>query len=148
MKWFFEKSSVEDLTVVIQNPDYTKDVSDLVGYLEAYENRSKGIISVKTVDDIAILKVDKIRAIEVEGDYLRIYDGKRQILTRDRLYRFQEKMGHPDMVQVSKHSVINIQYLEKMEASFSGNMTAFLRDGLKITVSRRYLKALEKHLGL
>lgn len=148
MKWFFEKSSVSDLTVVIQNSDYTQDVLDLVAYLEAYENRSKEPISIKTGDEIVILKVDKIRAIEVEGDYLRVYGDKRQILTRDRLYRFQEKMGHPDMVQVSKHSVINIHYLERMEASFSGNMTAFLTGNLSITVSRRYLKALEKHLGL
>ncbi|MFV8214762.1 LytTR family DNA-binding domain-containing protein, partial [Streptococcus pluranimalium] len=65
-----------------------------------------------------------------------------------RLYQFKEKVGSQDMIQVSKQSLINIRHLERMEASFSGNMTAFLTGGLKIAVSRRYLKVLEKRLGL
>ncbi|MDY4760871.1 LytTR family DNA-binding domain-containing protein [Streptococcus thoraltensis] len=148
MKWFFEKSSVDELSIIIKNREYTSEVVDLIAYLESYASSPKGIVSVKTLDDILILKIDDIVAAEVDGDYLNIYYHNREISTRQRLCQFKQRLNHPDMIQVSKQSLINIQHLERMEASFSGNMTAFLTNGLKITVSRRYLKTLEKRLGL
>lgn len=148
MKWLFENKSVDELTVCIQKSAYDQEVVDLVTYLGDFQTRDTDVISVKTSDDIVILKLSDLRAVEVDGNYLVIYYQNRRISTRQRLYQFKEKVGSQDMIQVSKQSLINIRHLERMEASFSGNMTAFLTGGLKIAVSRRYLKVLEKRLGL
>lgn len=148
MQWSFEKAAVDELSLLIQNPDYNEEVVDLIHYLENYKGFSKDIVTVKSLDEILVLKRKYIRAVEVDGDYLVIYYQERHIRTRQRLYQFKEKCEDANLVQVSKQSVINIRHLERMEASFSGNMTAFLTGGLKITVSRRYLKSLEKRLGL
>lgn len=51
-------------------------------------------------------------------------------------------------MQVSRHSVINLNYLESLESGFAGNMVAILAEGLKTEVSRRYLPDLERELGL
>lgn len=53
-----------------------------------------------------------------------------------------------DFVQVSKHGIINLNYLESLEAGFTGNMIAKLAFKQKTDVSRRYLPELEKKLGL
>ncbi|MFU2181287.1 LytTR family DNA-binding domain-containing protein [Streptococcus pluranimalium] len=148
MKWLFENKPVDELTVCIQKSAYDQEVADLVTYLGDFQTRNTDVISVKTSDDIVILKLSDLRAVEVDGNYLVIYYQNRRISTRQRLYQFKEKVGSQDMIQVSKQSLINIRHLERMEASFSGNMTAFLTGGLKIAVSRRYLKALEERLGL
>ncbi|MFU2206690.1 LytTR family DNA-binding domain-containing protein [Streptococcus pluranimalium] len=148
MKWKFQQQVVDELSVIIQKGSYDQEVADFVSYIEAYQANRKDLITIKTSDDILILKIADISAVEVAGDYLVIYEKTRQIRTRQRLYQFKERLGDRDMIQVSKQSLININHLERMEASFSGNMTAFLRGGLKVTVSRRYLKALEKRLGL
>lgn len=52
------------------------------------------------------------------------------------------------MIQVSKQSIINIQHDELQRHLFSGNMLALMTKKLKVSVSRRYLKDLEKRLGL
>lgn len=148
MKWLFESKPIDELTVCIQKSAYDQEVADLVTYLGDFQTLSTDMISVKTTEDIMILKLADLKAVEVDGNYLVIYYQNRRISTRQRLYQFKEKVGSPDMIQVSKQSLINIRHLERMEASFSGNMTAFLTGGLKITVSRRYLKELEKRLGL
>ena len=75
-------------------------------------------------------------------------DSRHDELNTKRLYKFQERLNNPDFVQVSKHGLINIQHLEALEASFSGNMLAILTGKRKVDVSRRYLKNLEKRLGL
>lgn len=53
-----------------------------------------------------------------------------------------------DFVQVLKHGIINLNYLESLEAGFTGNMIAKLACKQKTDVSRRYLPELEKKLGL
>lgn len=53
-----------------------------------------------------------------------------------------------DFVQVSKHGIINLNYLESLEAGFTGNMIAKLAFKQKTDASRRYLPELEKKLGL
>ena len=49
---------------------------------------------------------------------------------------------------MSKHSIINLDYLQSIESGFAGNMVAILKNGVKADVSRRYLPELEKELGL
>ena len=148
VKWEFQQQAVDELSVIIQNGSYDQEVAEFVSYIEAYQANRKDLITIKTSDDILILKMADISAVEVDGDYLLIYEKTRKVRTRQRLYQLKEKLGDRDMIQVSKQSLININHLERMEASFSGNMTTFLKGGLKVTVSRRYLKALEKRLGL
>ena len=46
------------------------------------------------------------------------------------------------------HSVINIDHLESLSDSFSGNMMAKMTRGLKSSVSRKYVKSLMDYLGL
>ncbi|WP_235043493.1 LytTR family DNA-binding domain-containing protein [Oenococcus oeni] len=51
-------------------------------------------------------------------------------------------------VQIARGTVININYLQSLEAGFSGNMTAIMKNDRKINVSRRYLINLKERLGL
>ncbi|WP_438835669.1 LytTR family DNA-binding domain-containing protein [Streptococcus pluranimalium] len=148
VKWEFQQQAVDELSVIIQNGSYDQEVAEFVSYIEAYQANRKDLITIKTSDELLILKIADISAVEVDGDYLLIYEKTRKVRTRQRLYQLKEKLGDRDMIQVSKQSLINISHLERMEASFSGNMTAFLKGGLKVTVSRRYLKTLETRLGI
>ena len=117
-------------------------------YIGLYQAESPSILPIKTADRIEMLKVEELVSVDVEGTSLILDTLKgRQIIT-ERLYKFQERLNNPDFVQVSKHGLINIHHLEALEASFSGNMLAILTGKRKVDVSRRYLKNLEKRLGL
>lgn len=148
MKWTFEESSNQELEVVVRKSSYDEEAQAVLAYLSQFGQVSPDIVPVKTADRIQMLRVGELIAVEVEGSDLRLHTQKGTLVTTDRLYKFQARLNNPDLVQVAKQTLLNIAHLNYLEASFSGNMTAFLSQGVKVTVSRRYLKALEQKLGL
>ena len=85
--------------------------------------------------------------VEVASTRLTYYTTQETIETTGRLYQVLESLND-DFIQVSKHSIINLDYLQSIESGFAGNMVAILKNGVKADVSRRYLPELEKELGL
>ena len=51
-------------------------------------------------------------------------------------------------LQISRHAVMNIDHLESLSDSFSGNMMAKMTGGVKSSVSRKYVKSLMDYLGV
>ncbi|MFR8938034.1 MAG: LytTR family transcriptional regulator DNA-binding domain-containing protein, partial [Streptococcus sp.] len=47
-----------------------------------------------------------------------------------------------------RHAVMNIDHLESLSDSFSGNMMAKMTGGVKSSVSRKYVKSLMDYLGV
>lgn len=149
MKWFFkENASDTEMQIVISKNNYDKEVMEFVSYLEAFQGMKSEVLAIKHEDNIYLIKLTEIIAIEVDGDYLDIMTVQGSFRSRERLYKIKEKLPATNYVQVSKQSIINLDHLLKMEASFSGNMLAILTHKTKIIISRRYLKDLERQLGL
>lgn len=148
MKWQFEEKDTDELEVLIQKKSLDHEVQALIGHLGIFEQERPKVLPIKTAEEILLLTIAELIAIEVEGTQLILKTSKASYQTTERLYKFKERLNNPDFVQVSKQSLININHLEKLEASFSGNMLAVLTNKIKVQVSRRYLKALEKQIGL
>lgn len=151
MHYRFEKIEAlepDEVQVLVQSQEKTKEVQDLLDYLSSYDREDVTVLPIKTNDRIEMLKVEDLIYVDVEGSYLILEACKGRFLTNDRLYKFAERLNNPDFVQVSKHALLNINHLEALEASFSGNMLAILTGQRKLDVSRRYLKYLEQRLGL
>ncbi|MFC3927319.1 LytTR family DNA-binding domain-containing protein [Streptococcus caprae] len=149
MKWVFkEVDNLENLEIELRKSVYDKEVADLVAYLENFQRLTPEVLPVKSGDQIQLIKVADLALIDVAENYLVLTGAFGQVRTRLRLYQLMDKLANPDFVQVSKQTVVNINHLDYLEASFSGNMTAFLKGKHKTTVSRRYLKQLEARLGL
>lgn len=151
MQYYFEEKEnlkLDEVQVLVQSQKKTKEVQEILDYLGAYDQGEVTVLPIKTSVRIEMLKVDDLIYADVEGDSLILETSKGRILTNDRLYKFSQRLNNPDFVQVSKHALLNINHLEALEASFSGNMLAILTGRRKLDVSRRYLVNLEKRLGL
>lgn len=149
MKWRFEQNQQEtELLVTIAKNQYDKEVMDLIACLETFGQKGSSILPIKTDDRVILLALTDVILVDVESDYLLIETCQGQYRVRERLYRFKEKLPATDFVQVSRQSIININHLKSLEASFSGNLLAHLSRGLKTSVSRRYVKDLERTLGI
>lgn len=149
MKWQFkEKQGLDEIEVTIEKKVYDSEVISLITYLESYQLTKSDMLAVKEADQIHFVKFDDIIAIEVDGDYLVIMTKEKMFRMRERLYKMKDRLPSDYFVQVSKQSLINLDHLQMMEASFSGNMLAILTNKTKVIISRRYLKNLEEKLGL
>lgn len=81
-----------------------------------------------------MLKIDDLIYVDVDDTSLILETLKGRRIISGRLYKFKERLNNPDFVQVSKQSLLNINHLEALEASFSGNMLALLT-GKRVTCS-------------
>ncbi|WP_125762408.1 LytTR family DNA-binding domain-containing protein [Companilactobacillus hulinensis] len=95
-----------------------------------------------------MVQIDQIIAIEVFENELTIYTHEKIYRLRGQLKKMTERINDGNFVQISKNTVINLNHLDSLETAFSGNMTAFLTDDLKFSVSRKYLTELKGQLGM
>lgn len=137
----------DQIEVKVISARQTTNVNNLLSYIKNFDKKVDSLLPVKTEDRILTIKIEEIIKVEVEKTELSFYTTNSVIKTNGRLYQILEKPNN-DFVQVSKHGIINLNYLESLEAGFTGNMIAKLDFKQKTDVSRRYLPELEKKLGL
>lgn len=136
-----------ELQVEVKALQEDSTVKRLISYLNKFGKKDRNLLPIKTSERIVTIKRDDLIKIEVQRTNLTYYTTNEMVETSGRLYQVLDNLNE-DFVQVSRHSVINLNYLESLESGFAGNMVAMLAGGLKTDVSRRFLPALEKELGL
>ena len=147
VKFQADPSLEDEIEVEVRASDENGAVKRLINYVNKFGKRDRNLLPVKTSDRIVTVKRDELIKVEVQGTRLTYYTVSEVVKTTGRLYQILENLND-DFVQVSRHSVINLNYLESLESGFAGNMVAILAEGLKTDVSRRYLSDLEGELGL
>ena len=143
-----ERLDPEKIEVVVRSAEKSAEVGALLAYLKSFQTDRPEVLPVRDIDRIVLVEVSQLILIEVDGDYLILSTKTGQLPTRSRLYQLAERLNNPDFIQISKYALVNIKWVKHLENSFSGNMTAFLKNGQQATVSRRYLKGLSTYLGL
>lgn len=136
------------IEILVKSCQFDNSVQKVLDYLAQFEQKEPTFLPIKTVDRIEMLRVADLILVDVDGSSLILETTQGRLVTTDRLYKFRERLANPDFVQVSKHALININHLQALENSFSGNMLAILTGKIKTDVSRRYLSELERCLGL
>ena len=63
------------------------------------------------------------------------------------MYEVLDQVGSGFM-QISKSCVVNLSYVQSVEAGFGGSLLLKMRNGLSDYVSRKYLPDLKNYLGL
>ena len=99
---------------------------------------------------LRFLKLDSIFCINAEGSYSALVtaDGKRSLLLRS-LKEWEERLPERYFSRIHRSTIINLEYVEKIESWFGGSYQIFLRNEKKpLTVSRRYAAKLRLKFSL
>ncbi|AYE37272.1 LytTR family transcriptional regulator [Companilactobacillus zhachilii] len=142
-----DKIPKHEIDVTIKAANFSDEVQELMRKLEEL-NAKFSAVPLSVDDRVVMVQIDQIIAIEVLDNELTIYTHERNYQLRGQLKKMAERINDGNFVQISKNTVINLNHLDSLEAAFSGNMTAFLTDDLKFSVSRKYLSDLKKQLGM
>ena len=127
----------DQIEVKVISARQTTNVNNLLSYIKNFDKKVDSLLPVKTEDRILTIKIEEIIKVEVEKTELSFYTTNAVIKTNGRLYQILEKLNN-DFVQVSKHGIINLNYLESLEAGCTGNMMAKLAFKQKTDVSLIY----------
>lgn len=141
------RSALDELNVIVESPKQTPKVDQLLQYIKGFEQTSDKI-PLKTKTGVVLVKRAELILLEVEGKELTFYTLTQKFTVKGSLKQIKERLPEPNFIQVSRYSLINIEYLLAIENSFSGTMVAKLTNDLKTSVSRKYVPAIKEYLGL
>ena len=98
-------------------------------------------------EKFVVVRPEELYMARYEQQKVVLYAEKQQYLTTNRLYEVEEQLGNQFM-RISKTTLINLRQIESVEPSFSGTMYLKLKNGCKDYISRKYLPAFKKYLGI
>lgn len=133
----------KDPYIIIYTNTMTEDIQRIIDVV----NTSKTPLIGKKEDKMMILKPEDIYLIRIENSNTVIYTENTKYTSNKRLYELLEQLGNTFM-QVNKQVIINLSYINSIEAGFGGTLDLKLKNGIKEYVSRKYLPEFKKYLGL
>ena len=92
--------------------------------------------------------LDRILALESQGNYTRVYFGINRPLIHGSLSALGDRLDPSLFFRVSRMHIVNLQNVESLEHEGGARLTAILRGGLKVVVSRRQARRLRRMLQL
>lgn len=150
MKVSFDQDTTlksDDVQILVKAASLSPAVLQLLQQIQQLTAK-RTTLPLQIGDRVIVLPTSDILAIEVYGDQLSVHTSSDVYQSRGQLKTMLAKLDPQAFIQVTKSSLLNINYLTSLEASFSGNMTAFMANHMKLTVSRKYLPDLKRLLGL
>ena len=130
--------SEKDPHIVIQAAQLTDQAREIMEYLEQFSTTNQVAIPIRTDDYLVMVKIEDLILADIDKNLLTIYTVDGIYKTKETLINFQNRINRR----------INIDHLESLSDSFSGNMMAKMTRGIKSSVSRKYVKSLMNYLGL
>lgn len=137
----------KELHVLLTKAERDEEVLKVLRLLEASTHHTT-VLALNVAEGIELVAKADIVSLTVQQNELTIATMNHHYRTKGPLYRFVTQLDETIFVQISKSTVVNLKKISRLTYSFSGNMLAIMVDGQELSVSRRYLPALKKKIGL
>ena len=129
---------------VIHTDKVTEEIQRMIDIFSVSE---APITALQNEEDIVVLQSKEIYMVRVEDGDTVIYGEKNKYRSKKRLYELGAQLG-TQFMQISKTTLVNLSFMDSIEAGFSGTLLLKLKNGCSDYVSRTYLPKFKKYLGL
>lgn len=86
--------------------------------------------------------------IEAEGKYVRVHSGSSAHLIRAAISDVEEHLDPADFARIHRGTIVNLKKVAEIYRGFGGDHIVLMRNGEKLTLSRRYWSRLRQVGGL
>ena len=125
----------------------TGAIAEIISALEKENANSQTLIATKERKTYFI-KPEDISLVRSEGREIVCYDKlKNRYLLDKPLYEL-ENILDISFVRISKSTIVNINQINHVEASFNGTMELVMKNGVTDYISRSFRKSFKERLGL
>ena len=127
---------------------YTDKVTDEIQHMiDLLGSGASPITALKNEEDLIVLSPNEIYMVKVENGDTFLYGKDQKFRSRRRLYELLNQLG-PKFMQISKSTLVNLSFMDSIEPGFGGTLLLKMKNGSSDYVSRTYLPAFKKYLGL
>ncbi len=138
-------SSCSETKVVIVTSEITDEITELAKKLS--ENTSRVIVGYNN-DIMTIIDEDELIRIYAENGKVFAETESETYSLKQRLYEIEEILGGKRFVRISKSEIINLKKVRHFDLSLTGVVCVKMSSGSVTYVSRRYVGAIKKVLGI
>lgn len=103
---------------------------------------------VRDGDRCWIVRVSDISLLESEANYVRLHFAKERPLIRRSLNTLERQLDPAVFFRANRKQIVNLNWIEKTSLGVSGGLTALLRNGRTVAISRRQSLVLRSLLHL
>lgn len=105
-------------------------------------------IFIKDGEKCWFVKLDKVRMFESEGNYVRLYFEDQKPMILKSLNNLEKRLNDAEFFRISRKYIINLTWIDKVEAWFNGGLRVSLKTGEKLEISRRQTSRFKELMSL
>ena len=102
---------------------------------------------VKTEGRVFFLDINDIHCIEAEGNYIRVYNGKKTYLLRETISGLESQLNPKMFLRIHRSSIVRIDKIKELQPWFHGEYHVIMENGKQLTLSRNYRSNLQEAVG-
>ena len=102
---------------------------------------------IKTQGRLAFVDADEVDWIEATDVYVRLHNGEKSHLVRERLKNVERKLDPDRFLRIHRSTIVNVDRIREVTPHAYGGAIVVLEDGTKLKVSRTYRDRLNPTFG-
>lgn len=144
MKITLEAAQLPEVEVIIRGDVASPEVAEL---LRKLGTRPSGKLIVHREEEQFLLDTGEIVYLETAGSRVNVHTKSETYESRQKLYELMEQLRPLAFVQISKSTIVNIDFVKSIQAEFSGNYLIKLKNrNEKLTLSRKYFREFKERI--
>lgn len=102
---------------------------------------------IKAGGRVFFLDVEEIIWIEADGNYVFLHTTNKKHIFRETLISLENKLDPNKFRQVSRSTIVNLNFIQELQPFFRGNYKILLTNGTELKLSHRYRHNLVKNFS-
>ena len=133
-----------ELEVLVKSSVISKDVNEIIEYIEQFQNKTSRRIVVDSDGIIKEIKIDDIICFYSDKKYNYCRTKEKSYKIKSKLYEI-EKMD-PNFIRISKACIVNSKHIKFFNLNETGRIVVVFNDDSEEVVSRRKVKSIMEFL--
>ena len=105
-------------------------------------------VSIKVNGRIVLLNIEDVEWITSEGNYVSLHNKGKTYLLRETMDRMEEKLDPGAFVRLRRSTIVRINQIQELHPTSKGEFEVLLKDGTRLSSTRRYRKKLQTALQI
>ena len=134
--------------VIIRAERMTPEIDNIVHAIESATNNAYPIVTAYSGDTMVLLSQREIIRVYLENRKLIAWTDRGGFVARGTLAEMEAVLDRGRFLRISRSELINLYRVSSFDFSLSGTIQVRFDDGSVSWVARRYVRAIQKTLGL
>jgi two-component system LytT family response regulator len=105
-------------------------------------------LAIPTNDGAVLVAIRDVTHAVFDGSLVTIHTRERNVLTDQTLQDLESKLPSQSFVRVHRRAILNLDHVERLEATPSGGYLAHVGGGSRVDISRQAARQLRRRLGI